>query len=119
VIALLADENIPLATVRSLRAAGLDVRSAGEDMPGATDVTVLSVARSEGRLLLTFDKGFGELIYRAGEAPPPAVVYLRFVPASPAEAATVFLGLVDLAEIDLNGRFTVVTRSQVRQRPLP
>ena len=116
---VLADENVPLVAVKVLREAGLDVRSASEDMPGAADVAVLGRARSEDRLLLTFDRDFGELIFHQRHEPPPAVVFLRFVPATPEEPASVFRNLLGHAEIELEGRFTVVTREQVRQRPLP
>lgn len=117
--AVLADENIPHAAVRLLRDAGMDIRSASEAMPGASDDTLLAHARSEGRLLLTFDRDFGELIYRQRHPPPPAVVYFRFVPVTPEEPASVFRDLLRHSEIDIQGRFTVVTRTQVRQRPFP
>lgn len=116
---VLADENVPRAAVAALREAGLDVSSASEDMPGAADVAVLERAEAEERLLLTFDRDFGELIFHRGHEPPPAVVFLRFVPRTPEEPASVFLNLLGHNEIRLDGRFTVITRDQVRQRPLP
>jgi len=118
-ITVLADENVPRASIITLRQAGMDVRSAAEAIAGATDAQVLELARSEGRLLLTFDRDFGELIYLHQHAAPPAVVYLRFVPASPEEPASILRSLLAHVEIDLQGRFTVVTRDQVRQRALP
>lgn len=117
-IAVLADENVPRASIAMLRESGIDVRSAAEAITGASDTQVLDLARSEGRLLLTFDRDFGELIYRHQHAAPPAVVYLRFVPTTPEEPASVFRNLLQHDDIDLKGRFTVVTRDQVRQRPL-
>lgn len=118
-IAVLADENVPRASIERLRTAGIDVRSVAERDPGILDVAVLELARAEGRLLLTFDRDFGELIYRRRHAAPAAVVYLRFAPSDPHEPAVVFRRLLDHGEIELEGRFTVVTRDQVRQRPLP
>ena len=118
-IAVLADENIPREAIKLLREAGFDVRSAAEDMPGAADATILDLSRSEKRLLLTFDRDFGELIFRRKHSPPPAVVYMRFVPATPAEPAFVLRSLLQHGDIKLEGHFTVVTRDQVRQRPLP
>lgn len=116
---ILADENIPRASIRLLRETGLDVRSAAEEMPGAPDTDILDLALSEERFLLTFDRDFGELIYHRRHKAPPGVVYLRLVPATPDEAALIFLNLLQLGEIKLAGRFTIVTRDQVRQRPLP
>ena len=118
-IAVLADENIPGASIELLRAAGIDVQSAAERGPGMSDVAVLELARIEGRVLITFDRDFGELIYRRGYAAPPAVVYFRFVPANAEEAATVLRSLLEHGGIEIVGRFTVVTRDQVRQRALP
>jgi predicted nuclease of predicted toxin-antitoxin system len=119
VIRLLADENFPKASVVSLRTAGHDVRSIAEDMSGASDRAVLALARSENRYLLTFDRDFGELIYRHGEAAPPGVIYFRFLPADPEELVRILAALLQRPEIRLEARLTVVTRDQVRQRPLP
>ncbi|MCF6237174.1 MAG: DUF5615 family PIN-like protein [Gammaproteobacteria bacterium] len=41
----LADENIPLTSVRLLRQAGLDVVSIGESQPGLSDHDVLELAQ--------------------------------------------------------------------------
>ena len=118
-IRLLADENVPKASVVSLRTAGHDVRSIAEDMSGASDRAVLALARSENRYLLTFDRDFGELIYRHGEGAPPGVIYFRFLPRHPEEPAQILGALLQRQEIRLEARLTVVTREQVRQRPLP
>lgn len=88
-------------------------------MAGASDRAVLALARSENRYLLTFDRHFGELIYRRGEAAPRGVIYFRFLPVDPEEPARVLEALLKRPEIQLEARLTVVTRDQVRQRPLP
>ena len=118
-IRVLADENVPRVSVRHLRAAGYDIASIAEIAPGASDSDVLQIARNEQRILVTFDRDFGELIYRKAEPAPSGVVFLRFIPHSPEEAAAVVRDLLSRAEIKLSDRFTVVTRDEVRQRPLP
>jgi hypothetical protein len=60
---LLANENFPGEAVRALRARGHDVLWVRREMPGAPDADVVGRARSEGRLLVTFDKDFGELAF--------------------------------------------------------
>ena len=60
---ILADENIPRASILELRKADLDVSSVAEIRTGMSDLQVLEIARSEERLLWTFDRDFGELIY--------------------------------------------------------
>ena len=82
-IRLLADENVPLASVDWLRAGGFDVASISEDAAGAPDVDVLRMAREEERVLITFDRDFGELVYRHASPVPPGIIYLRVPPASP------------------------------------
>jgi predicted nuclease of predicted toxin-antitoxin system len=80
---------------------------------------VLEQARSEGRILVTFDRDFGELLYRRRAPVPQGVIYLHFVPTSPQEPAQLLRGLLAMQEIELGDRFTVVERERVRQRPLP
>jgi predicted nuclease of predicted toxin-antitoxin system len=57
----LADENFSGPAVVALRAAGHDVTWVRDAIPGAKDPDVLALAVSEKRVLLTFDKEFGEL----------------------------------------------------------
>lgn len=56
----LADENVPRASILLLRQHGLDIRSIGEDAPGTPDARVLKEAHDEDRVLITFDRDFGE-----------------------------------------------------------
>ena len=61
---LLADENIPGEAVAALRVAGHDVAWIRVDQPGSSDRDVLARAQEENRILLTFDKDFGEFAWR-------------------------------------------------------
>jgi Domain of unknown function (DUF5615) len=58
---LLADENFPGTAVTALIEAGYDVVWVRNAAPGMSDPDVLAWARHDGRILLTFDKDFGEL----------------------------------------------------------
>lgn len=113
-----ANENIPISSVRQIRAAGHEVLAVAEHKPSIADVDVLSWAVQEGAIVLTFDRDYGELIYRHQMPTPVGVVYFRFQPATPDEPAIQLLELLSSVET-LEGMFTVVERSQVRQRPLP
>ena len=115
----LANENIPLGSVHQLRAAGHDIIAASESFPGAGDTEVLSRARREDRIILTFDRDYGELIYRRGLPSPSGVVYLRFVPNSPTQVAEILEELQQMTGLSLEGRYTVVDLERIRQRPLP
>ncbi len=63
-IRFLADENVSRLVVERLRAAGWDVLSIGGALGGASDGEVLETARREGRILITEDRDFGELVVR-------------------------------------------------------
>jgi len=115
----LANENFPLESVRQLRGTGHDVLSVGESMPGIEDAKILSLAAQEGRVLLTFDRDYGELIYLRGMASPLGVIYLRFNPLTPSHPAEVVLELEKVSGLRLENRYTVVEPPRIRQRPLP
>lgn len=116
---ILANENIPLTSVRELRAVGHDVMSISERTPGIDDLSVIRLARNENRILVTFDKDYGELVYGRGLPSPPAIVYLRFIPATPLEPAEVLKALFAKGDLAVNGYFIVLNRENMRRRPLP
>ena len=58
----LANENFPKASVIKLRDANYNVAYGSEDAPGAKDYEVLAGAVDEKRIILTFDRDYGELI---------------------------------------------------------
>jgi len=114
-----ANENFPLKSVRRLREAGHEVYAVIEDSPGAKDQEVLTRAADEQCVVLTFDRDYGELIYRWRLSIPVGVVYFRFDPATPQEPAEHLFRLLAVSSLSLEGKFTVVERGRVRQRPLP
>lgn len=86
-------------------------------MPGAADDLVLARALAEGRLLLTFDKDFGVLVFRRGQAAASGIVLFRLnLPSATEVAATVTRILA--SRDDWSGHFTVVDEHTVRMRML-
>lgn len=114
---LLANENVPLASVRILRDLGQDVGSIAEDSPGVPDEEVVRRAREENRVIVTFDRDYGRLAFHRGVYPPAGVLYLRFTPNEPTEAAE-FVERLMADGIELRGRFTTADRVRIRQRSL-
>lgn len=115
---LCANENLPGDCIGALRASGHDVLWIRDAMPGAPDEAVLARALAEGRLLVTFDKDFGELVFRRGRASSCGVVLFRIgqpSAAAVAEMVTRILGSRD----DWTGHFSVVDERNVRMRVLP
>ncbi len=119
-IALVADENIAFSTIMELRGIGCSVTSIAETMSGATDEVVLHHACSINAVLLTFDRDYGELIFKRRLGTPYAVLYLRSIPASPAEMMNIVEGLLSgrLAG-DIAGYLVVWTRDGIRKRAFP
>ena len=60
----LADENIPLDVVQQLQQSNVDIVSLSVINPRIDDEAVLVLAQGEQRALITFDQGFGELIFK-------------------------------------------------------
>lgn len=114
----LANENIPLSTIRLLTESGHDVIRVADLMPGASDRQVIEKATNANRIVLTFDRDYGELIYRHKESSVPGVVYFRFTPVSPDEAGRILLDIIKEPKISLTGKFTVIERDRIRQRSL-
>jgi predicted nuclease of predicted toxin-antitoxin system len=115
---LLADENFPAEAVAHLRKRGHDVAWVRSDDPGAADRVVLERARREERLLLTFDKDFGELAFRFGLPATSGIVLFRIESASPG-ALTQRLTEVLEARDDWAGHFAVVEAHRLRLVALP
>jgi predicted nuclease of predicted toxin-antitoxin system len=115
----LANENFPLASIVKLRAEGHDVAAILRDSPGIADDEVLARAVHEDRIILTFDRDYGELIFQRKLPPPPGIVYFRFIPRTPEESAERLIQLLAVPGLMVEGRFSTVERDQVRQRMLP
>ena len=114
---LLADENIAAPRVRALRAAGMDVAYVAEFGSGMADDEVLDAATSEGRLLLTEDKDFGELVFRTRRG-QHGVIMLRLPVALGSENAARVVNVLQQHSDRLVGVYTVIERTRVRFRPL-
>jgi predicted nuclease of predicted toxin-antitoxin system len=64
----LADENVPVEAVVATRNAGHDLAWIKELSPSVDDDTVLTIALADSRVLVTFDKDFGEMAFRQGRS---------------------------------------------------
>ena len=106
------------ASSRSMRATltrlGHDVKSASDMTPGTADEDILDISAEEGRVLVTEDKDFGELVFVRG-MPHPCIV--RFTEMGVEEKVAAMVELLDLhADAMSSGAMIVVTRSQYRIR---
>lgn len=114
----LANENFPGDAVAALSTLGHDVAWVLADSPGISDPEVLARAQSDDRVLLTFDKDFGELAFRAGLPASCGVVLFRISSPSPAQMIRVTIAALE-SRTDWAGHFAVVEDDQIRLTLIP
>lgn len=69
-------------------------------------------------MILTFDRDFGEWLYRRILPVPSGVVLFHLEAPTPNEPAELLLNLLGSGDYKLEGNFTVLTRDPIRQRSL-
>jgi predicted nuclease of predicted toxin-antitoxin system len=118
-VRFLCDENVDARLIPYLEALGHDVTRIGRDYPaGIADAVVLTVAQTEGRILITNDRDFGELIFRLRQ-PHTGVILFRLGTYIDLTIRIECLNRV-LAQFP-NGidHFLVVGRNRIRIRTFP
>ena len=96
-----------------LKNAGYDVIFVGDWKPSASDEDVLQKANDDGRILITDDKDFGELIFRL-DKPSSGVILIRTLTTNPAIRMH-FLEIL-LKSTDVNEKFVVLKENAIRIR---
>ncbi len=114
----LANENFPYDAVMALRGTGYDVAWVLTDNPGISDKDVLQRANIEGRILLTFDKDFGELAFREGLSSECGIILFRIPKSSSAEIARIVVSVLS-SRSDWTGHFSVIETNRIRMRVIP
>ncbi len=111
------DENLPSELLDDLREAGHDAETVpDEGIAGAPDQVVLERVRSEGRVLLTMDKGIGDVrIYPPRDYAGIILFRLRTSGRS-AVLASIRRQLPTILGIELAHHLLVVTDHSVRIR---
>ena len=112
----LANENFPRPSTIILREKGFRVKSIQEDSSGITDQEVIQIALQMDLIILTFDRDYGELIFRYSKDNPPSVVFFREKGTTPEFAALSLIHLLTNTDITFSGAFTVIEDKNIRQR---
>jgi predicted nuclease of predicted toxin-antitoxin system len=118
IMQFLANENIPLDVVAALRNEGHDVAWIRTDSPGSRDPDILTRAVTENRVLLTFDKDFGDLAFQFGLPATCGIVLFRLQASSSAALAIMVVAAIR-SRSDWAGNFSVVEPGRIRMRALP
>jgi len=110
----LLDQSTDARLVAFLHELGHDATRVGADYPGGIpDEHVLAIARDEGRILITDDRDFGELVIRSGLA-HTGVIYLRLGNDVELSSKRERLRYVLTHYVDTLDQFLVVTPHRVR-----
>jgi predicted nuclease of predicted toxin-antitoxin system len=117
-VRILADENFAGDAVLALRERGRDVAWVRSDAPGSSDLEVIARAQAEDRILITFDKDFGELTFRSGLPASSGIVLFRVTASSPSYVARIAVAALE-SRSDWAGHFAVVEDDRIRMTPLP
>ena len=107
-VKLLANENFPLKSILYLIERGYDVKSISLDNFGILDSEVMGMAILENRIILTFDRDYGELIFKHNYKPESGVVYLRIDEFDPIDPGILVEKLLVDTEVDLKRALTVI-----------
>jgi predicted nuclease of predicted toxin-antitoxin system len=118
----LLDENVSYRVASHLKAAGHDAVHVSEiGLTSTDDLVILARARDEGRVLVSGDHDFVQMLFASG-ATRPSLVLVREVEAMPsAELAALLLAALSagLAELLPAGAIATLTPDRARVRPLP
>ena len=113
----LADENVSRLVTERLQASGFDVTSISETRSGASDKDVLEAAGAGGRILITEDRDFGELVIRQ-RLGVRGMILLELDRLSSAAEADAVAEVVSVHADKLLGNLVVIEPGRIRIRPL-
>jgi len=113
----LIDESAGKKLYKFLLEKEFDTKFVTDAISRATDKEVLELAEKEGRILITNDKDFGELIFRSRK-PSSGVILLRLKIDLPQKRQEYTLNLIETLSERLKLSFVVVTEGKVRVRKL-
>jgi predicted nuclease of predicted toxin-antitoxin system len=111
------DENIPLAAVDLLRAAGHDTLSVyDQSLVGRPDSRIAAICKQEGRALITLDSDFSDIrTYRPADH--PGLLVLRLRRQSVPEVTRVIRRLLEVLKTsDCRRQLWIVERQRIRVR---
>jgi predicted nuclease of predicted toxin-antitoxin system len=113
-----ADESVEQPISRALERMGHEVWEVVLHASGIKDREVLERARQQEAILITADKGFGDLIYLEREK-VRGVILLRLQGIPLRQMVQRVADAVEAHVQELEGSFLIVTSLQIRVRRLP
>ncbi len=114
----LADENFPSTSIQLLIEKGHTVINAAILFHGKPDSFLLEQAVIQKAIILTFDKDFGELIFKTPTLTCEAVALFRLQKYLPQTPGKILLNILQEQTIILLNHLTVIDENKIRQRPI-
>lgn len=112
----LVDVNVGQAVASWLQTEGYDALSVRDIDPRMDDRNVLALAVREGRVVITMDRDFGELVHHYGKG-HAGVLLLRLGDAQSSEKVEAVRQIVQYHSDELVGHFCVYRGGRLRVRP--
>ena len=114
---LLADENFPGPAVEALERDGHDLVAVSRVAQGMLDTDIFAWAVRDDRIILTFDKGFGDISRTTPASSLCGVILFRRPVQAFKSIGDYIAGLIN-ERSDWAGHLSVVDGGTVRRRPL-
>lgn len=111
----LVDMGVGIKVEQWLSASGHDVKAVRAIDPKLPDQTILQIASEEYRIVVTMDKDFGEMVFRASQS-HTGVLLLRLEEATSDEKVRVIAEIVTKHGDKLEGKFSVFQSGRLRIR---
>lgn len=99
-----------------LKKQGVDIMSVTEFAFGLSDAEVLDLANKNGRIIITFDKDFGQLLFKEKRR-TKGLILLRFAPRSPQHIAKRFQQAL-AANVSMENNVITVKKDSMRVTPV-
>jgi len=109
----IVDECTGPAVAQWLHEQGHEVLSVFDELRGINDDEVIAKAVSEGLILITNDKDFGEKVFREGKV-HHGVILMRLADERAVSKIEVLRKLLKIYATQLQGNFVVVTEEGIR-----
>ena len=108
----LADLNISLKTVLFLQTLGCDIKRIDKSL--SQDEDVIQLAKTEKRIILTFDKDFGEIYYFRERGKITVIVLYLEDQTSESMNRTMKALLNDVSEEKIKHKLTILQQGRLR-----
>ena len=96
----------------------MDIESTSETKRGLTDSEILKLAYEKNKIVITFDKDFGQLVFR-NEEKTKGVILLRFKPSLPNKILELLTEILFQPDFIPISKFTVIHEKYIRIVELP